>query len=141
MRKIKVLLSWFVGMILCLCNAQAGHWTCKPSDFQYDMVAYVGLQIDGAMVTIVQDYEVAAFVGDDEAFFRIRFGGYGIHDAVAVGCAVSGIDVEMQGAKTHRTVIAGCIFQRGNFMSAVFADEGVVVFCKAFCFHKLYPFV
>ncbi len=65
MRKIKVLLSWLVGMILCLCNAQAGHWTCNPSDFQYDMVAYVGLQIDGAMVTIIQDYEVAAFVGDE----------------------------------------------------------------------------
>jgi hypothetical protein len=78
----------------------------------------------------------AAFVGDDESLFGVWFCGYGIHDAFAVGCTVAGIDVEMQGAETDGAVVAGGIFQRRYFMSAVFADEGIVVFGKSFGFHR-----
>ena len=81
----------------------------------------------------------AAFVSDDEALFGVWFCGYGIHDAFAVGCAVTGIDIEMQGAETYGAMVTRGIFQRRHFMSAVFADERIVVFCKSFGFHRYDP--
>ena len=48
--------------------AQAtGHWAIDIYDYQYDMTAYVALQVDGTPVTAATcgDYEVAAFCGSE----------------------------------------------------------------------------
>ena len=45
--------------------ADGGNWKLNPYDFQYDMTAYIGLNVDGADVDDMSRYSVAAFCGDE----------------------------------------------------------------------------
>ena len=45
--------------------ADGGNWELNPYDFQYDMTAYIGLNVDGADVDDMSRYSVAAFCGDE----------------------------------------------------------------------------
>ena len=56
---------------------------------------------------------------------------------MTVGCTVTGIDIEMQGAETNGTVIPRSIFQRRNLVAAVFADKRIIVFRESFRFHSI----
>lgn len=64
--KLKALCS-----IVCLflsttvLQAQDSGWTVNPHDYQYDMTVYGSLVVDDATVTNFDNYEVAAFVGDE----------------------------------------------------------------------------
>ena len=60
----------FLMVILCSVlpfgvHAQDAHWSVNIYDYQYDMTAYVALNIDGVEVSDYSDYEVAAFCGDE----------------------------------------------------------------------------
>lgn len=61
--KIILLLLFILGMSLSL--PAANDWSVNPYDFQYDMTAYVKLQVDGVDVADLNDYEIAAFSGDE----------------------------------------------------------------------------
>jgi hypothetical protein len=73
---------------------------------------------------------------------NISLFGVGLHldraqnTAAGIG-TVTGIDIHVQGAKTARTVIAGAIAQGLYGQTAIFANEGIVIFRKSFLFHKI----
>ena len=101
------------------------------------MVIYLLLIMRGlSMKPIFKTTALAAFVGDDEALFRVGIGADGVQDTAAVRRAVAGIDVDVEGAETVGAVVAGRIAERRHLTSAIFADKAAVVFCKAFDFHK-----
>ena len=55
-------------LLLCLslCTmAQGSHWTVNIYDYQYDMTSYLLLRHNGEPITNYEDYELAAFVGDE----------------------------------------------------------------------------
>lgn len=64
--KLKALCS-----IVCLflsttvLQAQDSGWTVNPHDYQYDMTVYGSLVVDGVTVTSLENYEIAAFVGNE----------------------------------------------------------------------------
>lgn len=64
----KKIFSWMAALLLPLCGLQAEdtHWKCDIHAFRYDMTAYVALQLHGANgAAVAEDYEVAAFSGDE----------------------------------------------------------------------------
>ena len=66
MNRLKVLCS-IVCMFLSttVLHAQGSGWVVNPHAYQYDMTVYGSLVIDGATVTNFENYEIAAFVGDE----------------------------------------------------------------------------
>lgn len=64
MNKIKAFFL-ITGMTVVGLAAHAAHWVCNPSDYQYDMTAYVQLRNGAAQVTDLSNYEVAALVGNE----------------------------------------------------------------------------
>ena len=50
---------------LNLVLAQEAHWQCNVYDYQYDMTAYVDVTVDGVAVSDYDNYEVAAFCGEE----------------------------------------------------------------------------
>lgn len=60
--KIILLLTFILGITTSL-SADSG-WTVNPYDYQYDMTAYVGLEIDGNRIADIGGYEIAAFCDD-----------------------------------------------------------------------------
>ena len=64
--KLKVFCS-IVCMFLSttVLHAQDSGWAVNPHDYQYDMTVYGSLVVDGATVTDFENYEIAAFVGDE----------------------------------------------------------------------------
>ena len=76
-----------------------------------------------------------AFMDDDISFFGIGFHADGAQDPAASICAVSGVDIHMKRTKAFGAMVAGAIPERLYFKSAVFADEGIVVFGESFLFH------
>jgi len=100
----------------------------------------VGLNL--CLVCRLISADLAAFfaaMNDDIAFFGIGFYLDRAQNTAARIRTVSGIDIHVQGAKATRTVIAGAVTQRLDGKPTVFTDEGVVVFCKSFLFHKCSP--
>lgn len=45
-------------------RAQSG-WSCDPHDFLYDMTVYLSLKKDATPISNLENYEVAAFVGNE----------------------------------------------------------------------------
>ena len=99
------------------------------NDAFYLLAAWIGGSVEGFL----------ALMNDDIAFFGIGFYLDRAQNTAARIRTVSGIDIHVQGAKATRTVIAGAVTQRLDGKPTVFADEGVVVFCKSFLFHKCSP--
>ena len=108
---------------------------------QFDQqIDVIGLNL--CLVRSLISADLAAFitaVNDDVTFF-----GIGLHldraqNTAAGICTVTGIDVHVQGAKATGTVVAGAVAEGLNGQTAIFADEGIVVFCKSFLFHKNSP--
>ena len=105
-----------------------------------DLSEIVGLNFH--IVRRLISADLAAFftaVNDDVAFF-----GIGLHldraqNAAAGVGAVAGVDIHVQRAKTARTVVAGAVAKGLDGQTAVFADEGIVIFGKSFLFHKISP--
>ena len=58
-----------IGLVCLLLSAAgalaAGHWTVNPYGFQYDMTVYATLKIGQHAIADYDDYEVAAFSGDE----------------------------------------------------------------------------
>ena len=54
----------FLAMTTML-HAQESGWTVDEHDYQYQMSVYAKLEINGTDVTADENYEVAAFVGDE----------------------------------------------------------------------------
>lgn len=52
------LLTWFTAV-------RASHWQCNIYGYQYDMTVYASLEIDGNAITASDNYEIAAFCGDE----------------------------------------------------------------------------
>ena len=46
-------------------HAQESSWSVNPRDYQYDMTIYAQLVVEGQAVSDYENYEVAAFVGDE----------------------------------------------------------------------------
>ena len=46
-------------------HAQESGWSVNPHDYQYDMTIYAQLVVEGQAVSDYENYEVAAFVGDE----------------------------------------------------------------------------
>lgn len=46
-------------------HAQESGWSVDPHDYQYDMTIYAQLVVEGQAVSDYENYEVAAFVGDE----------------------------------------------------------------------------
>ena len=45
--------------------AQNQHWTCDIHAYQYDMTAYVAVEVNGHSLKSYSDYEIAAFCGNE----------------------------------------------------------------------------
>ncbi len=61
----KRIYCWLIGLVLCCVTVQAQHWQCNIHDYQYDMTVYATLQLDGVPVAASDEYEIAAFCGDE----------------------------------------------------------------------------
>jgi hypothetical protein len=56
-------LAWFLQF--CSLHAQETHWQCDIRDFQYDMTVYAQLVVDSVTCEHANDYELAAFSGEE----------------------------------------------------------------------------
>ena len=59
-----------IVMLMCVvlsvaAQAQTSHWQCDTYAYEYDMAVYFALEENGVAVTDLNNYEVAAFVGDE----------------------------------------------------------------------------
>ena len=79
-----------------------------------------------ASVTSVNDYV---------ALLGIGLGLDRTEDSATVVGPVSGVDINVQGAKAEGTVISRRISERQYLLAAVLAYKSAVVFCKSFVFH------
>ena len=62
----KSILGYLLALLpLYLVQAQDSHWECDFRSFQYDMTAYVNLSIDGSVLEVSDNYEIAAFYDDE----------------------------------------------------------------------------
>jgi hypothetical protein len=75
-------------------------------------------------------------MNNDISFFGIRLHTDGAKDSSAIVCAVTRIYVNVQGAETTGAVISGAVSKRFDLKSAIFADEGIIIFCESFLFHN-----
>ena len=108
-------------------------FSCRELDEQIDVI---GLDLGFVCRAIASDLTAfVAFVDDDISFFRVRFHADGAEDTAAGVGAVAGIDVHVQGTEAFGAMIAGAVTKGFYFKAAVFADERIVVFGKAFLFH------
>ena len=64
MKKLACLMLMLLAVNVALAQESSG-WTVNPHDYQYDMTVYGSLVVDGATVTSLENYEIAAFVGDE----------------------------------------------------------------------------
>ena len=66
---MKNMMKLYMFMLLCVlplgAHAQSSHWTCDERAFQYDMSLFVALQSEEGQALSYDDYEIAAFVGDE----------------------------------------------------------------------------
>ena len=65
---MKKLLSILLNILVFASTAWAddGKWDFNPYDFQYDMTAYVNINVDGnGSTTDISRYSVAAFCGEE----------------------------------------------------------------------------
>ncbi len=101
-----------------------------------DKIDVIGLDLGIRSGTIASDLAAfVAFVDDHISFFGIGFHSNGAQDPAAGIGTVPWVDVNMKGAEATGTVIAGAVSQGSHFKAAIFADEAIVIFCKAFLFH------
>ena len=73
---------------------------------------------------------------DNISLLGVGKGRDGNHKPQAGVCSVSGINIDVNGAKAERAVIARGFNKGQNFALAVLADKSAVVFRKSFGFHK-----
>ncbi len=109
------------------------HRTRGQLDEQIDVV---GLDLGFVCGAVAADLAAfVAFVNDDVSFFGIGFHADGAENAAAGVGAVTGVDIHMKRAKAFGAMVAGAIPEGLDLKSAVFADEGIVVFGESFLFH------
>lgn len=63
LKNVLCLIAFFA--MTTMLHAQESGWTVNAPDYQYQMSVYAKLEIDGTDVTADENYEVAAFVGDE----------------------------------------------------------------------------
>ena len=104
----------------------------------YQKVDIVGLDFRG-IGGLIADGRAAfiAFIDDDISLFRVGENLNGAEDSAAVVGAVAGVYVYMNRTKAMGAVVAGGDAEGFHLESAVFADKAVIVFLKAFFFHKI----
>ena len=108
-------------------------FVCGQFDEQIDVI---GLNFCFVCGTVSADFAAfIAFVDDNVAFFGIGLHADRAEDTTAGVGAVTGIDVHVQGTEAFGAMIAGAVTKGFYFKAAVFADERIVVFGKAFLFH------
>ena len=64
----------------------------------------------------------------------------GAQDTAAVVGSVTGIYINVQGAKTKGAVISRGVSEREHLLAAILADKALVVFLKSLFFHSGFPF-
>ena len=64
MKKLACLMLMLLAVNVALAQESSG-WTVNPHDYQYDMTVYGSLVVDEVTVTSLENYEIAAFVGDE----------------------------------------------------------------------------
>ena len=79
---------------------------------------------------------LGAFMHDDKPLSRIGLYAQGHHFSAAFRGAVTGIDVQVKRPEAEGAMVAGAVAERLYLPSAIGADKGGVIFCKAFLFHK-----
>ena len=108
-------------------------------DDQIDIIGlYFGF-IGGAVTADLSAF--IAFMDDDISFFGIGFGFDRAQDTAARIRAVSGIDIHVERAETAGAVVARAVTEGLDSQTAIFADEGIVIFCESFLFHNYSPFI
>lgn len=61
----KIIITLLCSVLFLTAHAQSAHWSVKAYDYRYDMTVYYMLEITGLQVSSLENYEVAAFVGDE----------------------------------------------------------------------------
>ena len=104
----------------------------------YQKVDIVGLDFRGVS-GLIADGRAAfiAFIDDDISLFRVGENLNGAEDSAAVVGAVAGVYIYMNRTKASGAVVAGSDAEGFDLKSTVFADKAVIVFLKAFFFHKI----
>ena len=66
MNRIRYIIAMFLCVVLTMAaHAQESHWQCDGYAYEYDMAIYFTLEENNVAVTCLDNYEVAAFVGDE----------------------------------------------------------------------------
>ena len=76
---------------------------------------------------------------DDIALARVDLDAYGLKCAPAQRGSVPRIDVKMKRPKAEGAMVARAVAKRLDLASAMRADKALIVFGKAFLFHKKAP--
>ncbi len=93
----------------------------------------VGVIVFGGFIS-AEGAAFFAFMDDDEAFFGVGFGFHGAEDSFAIGCSVSGVNIQVEGGEAMGAMVTGGIAEGEDFFAAACADEAVVIFGKSFVF-------
>lgn len=66
MNRKRIIIVMLICVVLSVAaQAQTSHWQCDTYAYEYDMAVYYALEENGVAVTDLNNYEVAAFVGDE----------------------------------------------------------------------------
>ena len=61
----KIVITFLCSMLSVVVHAQSTHWYVNAYDYQYDMTVYFIVGVDGVDASDLDNYEVAAFVGEE----------------------------------------------------------------------------
>lgn len=61
----RILITMCLSLTAWVARAQSSHWTVDIYQYQYDMTVYATIATGDEVVASLDDYEIAAFVGDE----------------------------------------------------------------------------
>ena len=105
----------------------------REPDQQLDAVGLYLRLVRGAVAVKLAAF--GATVNDHVPLFGVGLYAHGLHLTAALVCAVARIDINVQRPQTKRAMVARGVAQRLDRLSAMRANESVVVFCKPFLLH------
>ena len=76
---------------------------------------------------------------DDVALARVDLDAYGLKRAAARGGSVPRVNIKVKRPKAEGAMVARAVAKRLDLASAKRADKALIVFGKAFLFHKKAP--
>lgn len=66
---------------------------------------------------------------------------YGAQNAAAGVCPVTGVYINVQGAKAEGTVVSGGVTKRKDLLATALTYKAVIIFGKSFRLHHCHPYV